>query len=330
MFKSLLLISGIALTANLYAQKETSVLFIGNSFTFMNNMPIIFKEIATSKGKTVHVDSIVQGGKDLNYHASQERTYEKIRSKKWDYVIIQGHSNELAQPDSKVNKATLPYAQQLVDSVRQNNPCTQVVLYMTWGYKYGNPKWTPISSYDSMQYRIKSQYLRFADILNARISPVGEVWKTIRSNYDRINLYDPDNHHPSLAGSYISACTHYTTIFGESPYENTALIPLDKNVRQIIELNASQIVLNNMNQWRNIPLINPLESGFDLILQSNNLQLTDNSKNANWIEWDFGDGHVSIEKNPSHTYLQSGSFTITQKITNSCQSLVLQRVIEIK
>jgi hypothetical protein len=38
------------------AQDTVSVLFIGNSFTFMNEMPLMFKEIAKSKGKTVHVE----------------------------------------------------------------------------------------------------------------------------------------------------------------------------------------------------------------------------------------------------------------------------------
>ncbi len=313
-----------------FSQEETSVLFIGNSFTFMNNMPFIFKDIAESKGKRMIVDTVVEGGKDFNYHSSRPETYETIKSRKWDYIVIQGHSNELAQPDSKVDKLTFPFAKKIVDSIRENSECTQILLYMTWGYKNGNSGWAPISTYDSMQYRIKNQYLRFADLLNARISPVGEVWKTIRTDYKGINLYDPDNHHPSLEGSYLSACTFFASIFGESPINNGSGALVDVATRQIIEMNASQVVLNNLNQWRFIPKKDQLETGFDLVLMNDTLKLTNRSKNATWLEWDFGNGHISTEEDPSYCYPEKGTYVVSQKITNSCKSSILKREITIK
>lgn len=316
--------------SSVVAQEETSVLFIGNSFTFMNGMPNMFREISKAKGKTIYVDSVVEGGKDLNFHSGRPLTYEKIRSRKWDYIILQAHSNELAQPDSKVDNNSLPFARRIADSIRANSSCTQLVLYMTWAYKNGNPKWAPISSYDSMQYRIRNQYLRFADLLNARVSPVGEVWKTIRTNYSGINLYDPDNQHPSTEGSYLSACTHFTSIFGETPFNNNAPIILDEAIRQIIELNASQIVLNNMNQWRNVPRKNLPEAGFDILQRNDTVMVVNRSKNATWLEWDFGDGHVSAEDSPNHCYLQKGKFTITQRVMNACKTLVYPREVYIK
>lgn len=318
----------LSLTAR--SQEETSVLFIGNSFTFMNNMPFIFKDIAVSEGKKIHVDTVVEGGKDFNYHASQPETYEKIKSRKWDYVIIQGHSNELAQPESKIDKNSLPFAKQIVDSIRANNICTQVVLYMTWGYKFGNPKWAPIASYDSMQLRIRNEYLRFADLLDARVSPVGEVWKTIRKNHSGINLYYTDNQHPNLLGSYVSACTFYASIFGESPVKNKAHVAIDPETRQIIEFTASQVVLNNLNQWRFVQKSTKLETGFDMTLEGKKLQLYDNSKNATWIEWNFGDGHVTTTKNPVHEYARPGLFKVVQKVSMHCKTLELMREIQIK
>lgn len=311
------------------AQEEKSILFIGNSFTFMNDMPLTFKAIAEAKGKKVYIDTVVEGGKNLDYHASRAETFEKIKSRKWDFVVVQGHSNELAQPDVKVDLKTLPHAEKIIDSIRQNYSCTQVVLYMTWGYKYGNHMWNPIATYDSMQLRIKNQYLRFADLLDARVCPVGEVWKSIRDNYAGINLYDPDNHHPSPAGSYISACTFYASIFGESPLRNNIPYKLDDNSRQIIEMNASQIVLNNLNKWRFIPNQNEMIPRFDLILMDKHLQLINHSKNYVFLEWNFGDNHISAEENPVHDYVESGTYQISLKLTNNCKTIVVNREITI-
>ena len=313
-----------------WAQNETSVLFIGNSFTFMNSMPFMFRDIAESQGKKIFVDTVVEGGKDFDYHAHSAETYAAINSRNWDYVIIQGHSNELAQPESIIDKKSLPFAKQIVDSIQANSSCTQVVLYMTWGYKNGNPKWSAVASYDSMQERISNQYMRFADLLNARISPVGEVWKTIRKNYNGLNLYHPDNIHPSFEGSYLIASTFYASIFGESPFQNNAIVALSSDVRKIIDLNVSQLVLNNLNKWRFIQNTQELKPGFDAVITEKELKIYNTSQNASWVEWNFGDGQISIEENPSHTYNSPGTYQFVQKVNIHCKSLELIRTIEIK
>jgi hypothetical protein len=225
----------ILISAYGFSQKETSVLFIGNSFTFYNKMPFIFKDIAKSMGHEVLVDTVIKGGKDLNFHSSREYTYKTIKSRKWDFVVIQAASNEFAQPDKIIEKATLPYAQQIVDSIRANDPCTNIIFYMTWGYKNGNPAWKPVASYDSMQIRIEYQYLKVADKFSGSLSPVGAVGREVRTNFPDIELYNPDNRHPSLEGSYLSASTFFTSIFGESPENCIVLVVIDPKTKLIIE-----------------------------------------------------------------------------------------------
>ena len=316
-------------TFNAFSQDSTSVLFVGNSFTFYNNMPYIFKDIAASKGKKVHVDTAVTGGKDLKFHSERPRTYQLIQAHKWDYVILQGHSNEFAQPDFKVDSLTFPYAKKLVDSVRKYNPCARILFYMTWGYKNGNKKWKAIASYDSMQLRIERQYLIFVDKLNTGVSPVGMVWKEVRESNPEINLYHEDRFHPILTGSYLSACTHFTTIFGESPYQNTAKVELNAFEREVIEIAATKIVLNNLARWRYLPTPRLLEPGFDLIQNKDSIQVISNAKNFTSHLWDFGDGSISPEVNTTHKYLTKGEFVISQKISNTCKENQLVRKIKI-
>jgi len=328
-FKTTLLIFFINISLKFYSQDSTSVLFVGNSFTFYNNMPYIFKDIATSKGKKVHVDTVVTGGKDLKFHSERPRTYNMIQSRKWDYVILQGHSNEFAQPDSKVDTLTFPYAKKLVDSVRKYNPCARILLYMTWGYKNGNKKWKPIASYDSMQLRIERQYLIFADKLNTGVSPVGMVWKEVRESVPELNLYHEDRFHPILSGSYLSACTHFTTIFGESPYKNTASVEMNAFDREVIEIAATKIVLNNLARWRYLPAQSLLETGFDIMQKGGQVQVVSNAKNYTTHAWDFGDETGSSEVDATHKYLVKGEYMITQKISNTCKANQLARKIKI-
>jgi hypothetical protein len=316
----------MATMATAKAQDTLSVLFIGNSFTFMNEMPIMFKEIAASKGKTVHVEYFTEGGKSLEYHSTQEKTYKAIKSRKWDYVVLQELSNTPAQPDSKTEKISLPFFKQLADSVRNNCDCTQIMLYMTWGYKNGNSQWSEINTYETMQARITNTYMRYTDLLQAQVAPVGMVWSQFRTSYPAIELYDPDNFHPSKLGSYLSASTFYAAIFGESPYGALYYAGLDPYTAEMIQLTASQVVLNNLNQWRLVYNNNKLTPAFDVTIKNGQVKFENRSDGYTEIEWDFGNGVVSREVNPT-VRLPKGKYTVKLTVKNNCKSRVLFRNI---
>ena len=54
-----------------------SILFLGNSFTHMNDMPAIFNKIAIAKGKSVHVSKNTQELPQLNVKEEHFITYKK-------------------------------------------------------------------------------------------------------------------------------------------------------------------------------------------------------------------------------------------------------------
>ena len=58
---------------------------------------------------------------------------------------------------------------------------------------------------------------------------------------------------------------------------------------------------------------------------------TPNSTPVNWL-WDFGDGNTSTQRNPSHTYINAGSFTVKLTVTdnNGCQdSLIVPDAVQV-
>lgn len=57
-----------------------------------------------------------------------------------------------------------------------------------------------------------------------------------------------------------------------------------------------------------------------IICIPNPVVFVNNSANGNYFIWDFGDGNTSNAENPSHTYTQTGNFTVTLIVvdTNSC------------
>ncbi|MDX2245568.1 MAG: PKD domain-containing protein, partial [Bacteroidia bacterium] len=56
-------------------------------------------------------------------------------------------------------------------------------------------------------------------------------------------------------------------------------------------------------------------------------QFTNTASNATTVSWDFGDGNTSTDPNPTHTYQFTGSFQVTQIVTNACGSDTLIQVV---
>src|SRR4030095_16902448 len=116
----------------------TKVLFIGNSYTYVNDLPLLVHDLALANGDTIIVDSSAPGGSTLEMHCTNATTISKIYSQQWDYVILQEQSQLPSFQPSQVLTDVYPFAAQLDSMIHNNNPCTETVFYMTWGRKNGD------------------------------------------------------------------------------------------------------------------------------------------------------------------------------------------------
>src|SRR5512135_2083048 len=70
----------------------TRVLFIGNSYTYVNDLPSTFVQLARSGGHEVEVGVAAPGGWTLADHARSPETLSTLNSAKWDFVVLQEQS----------------------------------------------------------------------------------------------------------------------------------------------------------------------------------------------------------------------------------------------
>ena len=307
-----LLILLLLLSTHGFSQNNTSVLFVGNSYTSYNNLPVLFQDLSSSLGKTVVVDSKLNGGYTFQSHANDPVTYQKMNSAEWDYVVLQAQSQEPSFPYAQVNSQTLPYAVQLADSAQTTSDCSQALFFMTWGRENGDPQWDSINTFDKMNFRLRNAYLRFADSSDASVAPVGVAWKYVRDNHPTISLYAGDGSHPKPAGSYLAACTFYTSIFHESPVGSTFLGGLDAPTAEILQNAAALAVLDSIDTWKLIHQDSLAQVSFESTLDLPTLSASfeENTSYIDSVQWDFGDGTTSMDSNPSHSYAQLGEYTV--------------------
>ena len=243
--KSILIFSLLVFTKSMFSQQTRKVLFLGNSYTYVNNLPQIVSELATSTGDVLIYDSNLIGGYTLLDHSTNTISQNKILSNDWDYIVLQEQSQT---PAFSVPLAFLNGFGVINSFINQNKPCAQITSFMTWGHQNGDTQNCPnnpsVCTYDSMQNLITARYIEFSDIFESEVTPVGVVWKYIRENYPSINLYQSDGSHPSLAGSYLAACCFYTSIFRKDPTLIANNYGLDANTAAIIRAATKSLVFN--------------------------------------------------------------------------------------
>lgn len=304
-----------------YAQDSISVLFIGNSYTYVNDLPGTLGALATDLGKEITIDSKTNGGYTFQNHTTDPLTYTKIHSKPWDVVVIQGQSQEPSFPDTQVDSQTLPYAVQLSDSIWANNACGNVMYFMTWGRENGDPQWSEINTFDKMNTRLYNAYMRMADSSDrAMVSPVGRAWAYVRENHPTINLYNGDGSHPSVEGTYLAACTFYASLFQQSPVGSNYYGGLSAATAGILQNAATTVVLDSLEHFHLHPVDEPTQASFSLIQNGETIQLTNESSRAATYNWNFGDGQSATAEHAQHTFGSNGNYTVQLVASSTCNS----------
>ena len=208
-------------TPFIYAKeaKEIKILFIGNSYTHLNNLPGLVTQLGSQSDPAIRITTQAHtpGGCTFERHVKEGNTIKKIQSAKWDYVVLQ----EQSQMPVLDKKRMHTYARRLHEEISKSGART--VFYMTWARQH-KPE---------MIDGLSKAYLEIGTELAAKVAPVGLAWKEAISRRPDLVLYKEDKSHPQLLGSYLAACVIYKTIFGKDPKR----LPVP-NSKQISERDA--------------------------------------------------------------------------------------------
>jgi hypothetical protein len=218
----------------------TRVLFIGNSYTFVNDLPSTFAKLAKSGGHKVEVGMSAQGGWTLSDHVGSTETLNLLNSAKWNFVVLQEQSQIPAIAPVR-NQEMYPAARELIQKIEAVGATP--IFFVTWAHRDGMPE-NDMTNYESMQSQIDNGYKGIAQELNVPIAPVGPAWLTAVKEHPDLNLWQGDGSHPAEQGTYLAACVFYAVIFHESPIGLTDRTGLSRENAKIIQTIASEAVLN--------------------------------------------------------------------------------------
>lgn len=190
----------------------TRVLFVGNSYTYVNDLPTVFRHLARAAGENVETAMVAQGGETLAQHVSTGDAPGPIAEARWQFVVLQEQS-EIPAVAALRSSEFYPAVRTLVGDIRQAGGTP--VLLETWAHQAG---WSDDGlSYGSMQTALDQGYVTIGGQLGVVVAPAGQAWQTAIRLEPGIALWQADGSHPTLAGTYLAACVLFSRIFGYSP-----------------------------------------------------------------------------------------------------------------
>lgn len=171
------------------------ILFIGNSHTFYNDMPNIFKKTCKENGIDMQVTMLTKGGMGFDYHAENEQTRFNILFGEYDFIILQHVAHPMGEYEVMEEAAD-----KIMSWIRQTGatPC----YYMTWTEENN----------EQFQEEMSSRYRKLAKRHGCLVAPVGEIWWEEIHKNPSVDLYFEDRRHASPAGSRLVASVIFETL----------------------------------------------------------------------------------------------------------------------
>ena len=178
------------------------ILFIGNSLTYVNDLPATVQHLGQSDpSRAMVVSSVAIGGFSLEDHWNRGDAQRAIASARWDLVVLQQGPSAL--PESRVN--LIDYATRFAGEIRKIG--ARPALYMVWPGLDREAEWSAVSA----------SYVAAAEAVDGLLLPAGEALRAVRAGTPSISLFGADGFHPSVAGTYGAALVIYARAAGVSP-----------------------------------------------------------------------------------------------------------------
>lgn len=133
-------------------------------------------------------------------------------------IVFQGNSTEAISKRAATREYFTQSVITMADIAHKANE--KVVWFMTWASK-NKPEQTD---------KLEKAYLDIARQTHGYVAPVGLAFARAVEQHPEINLYHSDGNHPSLAGTYLTACVLFATLYHHSPVGGA--LPVDGDMTE--------------------------------------------------------------------------------------------------
>lgn len=179
---------------------DLNLLFIGNSLTYVNDLPAVVSALGDSSGLRIAVRSHALPDYGLEDHWNEGLATRSIDGGGWNFVILQQGPSSLDA--SRAN--LIDYATRFGARIKASGATP--ALYAVW------PELSRIGVFD----RVSESYRQAAVAAGGLLLPCGEAWRAAWRHDSTLAFYSADGLHPTPLGTYAAALVIYRRVTGRT------------------------------------------------------------------------------------------------------------------
>ena len=203
-------------------ERPASAIFIGNSFFYYNNSlhnHVTRLMTAADPGHKLRATSVTISGSGADWHDVESYfrpdalgqysfddnnnvVFNKI-DRLFDLAIMMDCSQCPIHP--RLQSVFYEYSRKHSETVRRHG--AQPVFFMSWAY----------ADKPEMTAQLAEAYTKAGNDNDALVIPAGLAFARALQQKPGLVLHASDKRHPSLAGTYLAACTIYAALLKKSP-----------------------------------------------------------------------------------------------------------------
>lgn len=216
-------------TMPVFGPDDHSILFVGNSLTYSNDLPGMVVALARMAGDTkLQAASVANPNFALEDHWHQGQVPALLRERRWQHVVLQQGSSALPASQEHLKYWTERFA----PLVRESG--AELVMLGVW------PQQSRLFDFPN----VAMSYINAAAAVNGLYAPAGDAW-TRYGDYDA--LYS-DGLHPSPRGTYLAALVVLQRVRGIRPDQLPLRIPgtniSEADVRRLQQAAMASLTVN--------------------------------------------------------------------------------------
>ena len=221
------------------------LLFIGNSATYVHELPQMLSHLARELGYALEVERLTPGGYTLAQHADAsgehgQRVLEKI-GEGFDVVFLQDNGNCVS--DDTHREACRHACDLLIREIRKSGAEPWFYVRPPYGYEtFGRDPIAQCRAFDEL-------FSSIAERLNVRCAYVNRAFaKAIESL--PFDLWGADHGHTSEHGAYLAVCVFFASLLGKTATQLSAYEVPEQDARMLQDV-ADRIVFDGVIPWCN-------------------------------------------------------------------------------
>jgi hypothetical protein len=207
----------------------TPILFIGNSLTYVNDVPGIVQALAASRGDSLAVETVAFPDYALIDHWNQGSgrgtARGEIAGRKWKFVVLQQGPSSVS-----VNR----------DSLRLSTKLFAPGIAQAGGVPALFSAWPTSDRMQDFPEAIQSYTLAASDVAGVLL-PVASAWQAAWQRNPALALYS-DGLHATAAGSYLSALAIYAVLVHKTPVGLPSSLTLRSGARISVDAPAAAVL----------------------------------------------------------------------------------------